>query len=98
MVIFNPCLGLSQLLWHQAGSRELPWAGCGWDVGCCPLTAQLHQHLALTALSSAPGSCGAVVAALDPFSWEDGCAQAVQAAALEELHPAGRLALRRGGF
>lgn len=51
MVILS-CLGLSQLLWHQAGSRELPWAGCGWGVGRYPLTAQLLQHLALTALPS----------------------------------------------
>lgn len=49
-MVILPCLGPSQLLWHQAGSREVPWAG--WGVGCCPPTAQLHQHLALTALFS----------------------------------------------
>lgn len=48
-----------------------------------------------TALSSLPGSCGA--AAVVPSGWEDGCSQAVWAAALEELHPAGRLVPRSRG-
>lgn len=63
-MVILPCLESSRLLWHQAGRRELPWAG---RVGCCPPSARLHQHLALTALSSLAGSCGAVVAALGPF-------------------------------
>jgi len=90
-MIISPRLGPSQLSRHQAGSR----GALVLRTGGMRDAALLHPALRFTALSSLPGSCGA--AAVVPFGWENGSSPAVWAAALEELHPAGRLVPRSWG-
>lgn len=64
-MVILPCLRSSQLLWHQAGSRELPWAGwgvgCGVLPSCCPAPPAPGTHgslLSSRVLRSGGGSTG----------------------------------------